>query len=145
MSQAATERQNFLIRTKAQVTRILFEGKRAIGAEFVEDGKRRIIRARKEVILSAGAINTPQILLNSGIGPSNELQKLKIPVIHDLNGVGKNLQDHVFIPIAHKTNLSSLHSEETISSVISWIKVFFNLNLILFSLGWKRTIGIKYW
>eukprot|EP01080_Neovahlkampfia_damariscottae_P008416 gene8416-241_t len=122
LSQAATERQNFLIRTKAQVTRILFEGKRAIGAEFVEDGKIRIIRARKEVILSAGAINTPQILLNSGIGPSNELQKLKIPVIHNLQGVGKNLQDHIFFPVAHVTNLSSLHSEETVSSLISWVK-----------------------
>jgi choline dehydrogenase len=122
LSQAAVERPNFFIRTKAQVTRILFEGKRAIGAEFVEDGKKRIVKARKEVILAAGAINSPQILLNSGIGPSDELQKLNIPVIHHLEGVGKNLQDHVFFPISHQTNLSSLHSEETLPSVISWVK-----------------------
>ena len=74
--------------------RILVEGKRVVGAEYLQDGQRKILRARREVILSAGAIQSPQILMLSGIGDGNELRKFGIEVLHDLPEVGRNLQDH---------------------------------------------------
>ena len=77
-----------------QVERILFEGKRAVGISFTQGGVKQELRARKEVILSAGAFNSPQLLMVSGVGPAAELQKLGIPLVHDLPGVGQNLQDH---------------------------------------------------
>lgn len=84
---------NLKIIVNAPVARVFFEEKRAVGVETV-DGRRML--ARKEVILSAGALNTPQILKLSGIGPADELKKHNIPLVHDLPGVGENLQDHCF-------------------------------------------------
>ncbi|HLH93070.1 MAG TPA: GMC family oxidoreductase N-terminal domain-containing protein [Xanthobacteraceae bacterium] len=88
-------RKNLELITRAQVRRILFEGKRAVGVEIEQGGAVRRIRARREVIVSAGAINSPALLMNSGIGPAAELKQIGIDVLHDLAGVGKNLQDHV--------------------------------------------------
>jgi choline dehydrogenase-like flavoprotein len=88
-------RQNLRIETRAQATRIIFEGKRAVGVEFFQVGAKRELRTRHEVILSGGAFNSPQLLLLSGIGHGAELQKVGIPVIHELQGVGKNLIDHI--------------------------------------------------
>lgn len=81
---------------RSQVTKILVDpvSKRAYGVEFVKNKRRYYVLARKEVILSAGAINSPQLLMLSGIGPKNHLKSLDIPVIKDLP-VGDNLQDHV--------------------------------------------------
>jgi choline dehydrogenase-like flavoprotein len=76
------------------VLRILVEGNQAIGAEYRQDGQRKIMRARREVIVSAGAIQSPQILMLSGIGDGNELRKFGIEVVRHLPGVGRNLQDH---------------------------------------------------
>ncbi|KAG5308959.1 DHGL dehydrogenase, partial [Pseudoatta argentina] len=89
-------RKNIHIAMNSHVTRIVIDPltMRAIGVEIVRNGRRQIVRARKEVILSAGAINTPQILMLSGIGPKEHLQHVGIPVIKDLQ-VGENLQDHV--------------------------------------------------
>jgi choline dehydrogenase len=87
-------RANLTILTDTVVARVLFENARATGIEIVRDGHRREIQAGCEVILSGGAINTPQILLWSGVGPSDDLRSHDIPVVCDLPGVGRNLQDH---------------------------------------------------
>lgn len=90
----AMSRKNLRVLTKAHATRILFEGKRAVGVEFRQGGALRTLRARREVILCGGAVNSPQLLQLSGVGDGNHLRGLDIPVIHDLKGVGRNLQDH---------------------------------------------------
>jgi choline dehydrogenase-like flavoprotein len=87
-------RTNLTIETNARVTRILFEEKRAVGAEFIQNGVKRVIRVRREVLLSAGALQSPQILMLSGIGSADVLAKFGIPVVHSLPGVGANLHDH---------------------------------------------------
>ncbi|CAE6447695.1 unnamed protein product [Rhizoctonia solani] len=89
-------RPNLTVATNAQVTKILFEGKRAVGVEFSrdKDAPRYRSKVRKEVILSAGAVHTPHILMNSGIGPADELNKHDIHIIQDLSGVGDHLMDH---------------------------------------------------
>ena len=76
------------------MNKVLFEGKKAIGVEYLHKGKTLSAKANKEVILSAGAINSPQILMNSGVGDSVDLSKHGITMVHELKGVGKNLQDH---------------------------------------------------
>ena len=88
------KRSNLNVQTGVQVERILFEGKRAVGVSYNQGGKQHSIRANKEVILCAGAFNSPQLLMVSGVGPEKELQKFGIPLVHDLPGVGQNLQDH---------------------------------------------------
>ncbi len=90
----ALKRKNLATETNVQVNKILFEGKRAVGVEYSKKGKTFSAKANAEIILSAGAINSPQILMNSGIGDSSELNKHGINVLHELKGVGKNLQDH---------------------------------------------------
>jgi choline dehydrogenase len=88
-------RKNLKLMTRTQVRRILFEGRRAVGVEVEQGGVIKRIAARREVIVSGGAINSPALLMNSGIGPAAELKEVGIEVHHDLPGVGKNLQDHV--------------------------------------------------
>ncbi len=90
----ALKRKNLSTETNVQVNKVLFEGKKAVGVEYSKKGKTFTVKANKEVILSAGALNSPQILMNSGIGDSAELSKHGIDVLHELKGVGKNLQDH---------------------------------------------------
>jgi choline dehydrogenase-like flavoprotein len=91
----ALSRSNLKVETDAHATRILFEGKRAVGVEILQNGTRRRIHARREVILSAGAIASPQLLQLSGIGNGAFLQEHGIKVVHHLPGVGENLQDHL--------------------------------------------------
>jgi choline dehydrogenase-like flavoprotein len=85
--------QNLTIVSNAQVQKIILEGKVAVGVQTI-DGRR--FSARKEVVISGGALNSPQILLLSGIGPSDELKKHGVPVLHELPQVGQNLRDHCF-------------------------------------------------
>ncbi|HEX6131859.1 MAG TPA: choline dehydrogenase, partial [Actinomycetota bacterium] len=98
-------RRNLEVRTRAFVNRVLFEGTRAVGVEVEhlwDRGRgRRTIRAG-EVILCGGAINTPQILQVSGVGPADHLRSLGIDVVHDLPGVGEHLQDHLEVYIQHR-------------------------------------------
>lgn len=89
---------NIEVYTGCMVTRVLFEGDRATGVEFVRDGKREVAHAGSEVILSAGAVQTPKLLMLSGVGPEAELQRHGISVHHRLEGVGQNLQDHLEFP-----------------------------------------------
>jgi choline dehydrogenase len=91
----AMKRPNLTVITRALATRILFEGRRAIGIAYEQGGQRHEVRARCEVILSGGPINNPQLLKLSGVGPAGELREHGIDVVHDLPGVGENLQDHL--------------------------------------------------
>jgi choline dehydrogenase len=88
-------RPNLTVLTRALVTRLTFEGKRATGVEISHDGKTQRVRAGAEVVLSLGAIHTPKVLMQSGIGDQAELRRFGIPVVQHLPGVGQNLQDHV--------------------------------------------------
>ncbi|XP_042876621.1 glucose dehydrogenase [FAD, quinone]-like [Penaeus japonicus] len=91
----AASRPNLHVAINAHVTKILFDkNKRAVGVRFQQKGKMRTAMARKEVILSAGAVGSPHLLLLSGVGPAKHLQQHKIPLVMDLPGVGHNLQDH---------------------------------------------------
>lgn len=98
---AAKSRRNLSVLTQAQVARILFEGKRATGV-LLTDG--REIGARAEVVLCAGAVQSPQILLASGVGPGAHLRELGVDIVHDLPGVGGNYHDHVACPIHMETD-----------------------------------------
>ena len=91
----AMARPNLKVVTHALAGRILFEGRRAVGVAYRRGGAEHRVRARREVILSGGPINSPQLLKLSGIGPAAELKALGIEVVHDLPGVGENLQDHL--------------------------------------------------
>lgn len=88
-------RANLTIETGALTRRILVEHGKAVGVEFAQHGNVQTVRAAREVILSAGTVNSPQLLMLSGIGPAAELGQHGIEAVHDLPGVGKNLQDHV--------------------------------------------------
>jgi choline dehydrogenase/4-pyridoxate dehydrogenase len=90
----AMARPNLRVETKALVTRIAFEGRRAVGVDYVQDGKTASVRAEREVIVAGGTINSPQTLMLSGIGDPDALKAHGIPVNVALRGVGQNLQDH---------------------------------------------------
>jgi len=96
------ERPNLSIESHALVSRVMFEGKRAVGVEFVRKKQTKQARAKHEVILSGGAVNTPQTLLLSGIGDGDMLKRFGIAVISDLKGVGRNLQDHLDCSIQYE-------------------------------------------
>ncbi|MBH0236212.1 choline dehydrogenase [Methylobrevis albus] len=91
----AMSRSNLSVVTHARATGIVFEGRRAVGVRYLRGGTEHIARANAEVILSGGPINSPQLLKLSGIGPAAELKAHGLPVVHDLPGVGENLQDHL--------------------------------------------------
>ncbi len=91
----AETRANLVIETGAHVTRLIFDGARVVGVAYEREGKTWEARSTREVVLSAGALQSPQILLLSGIGPASHLVGLGIPVRRDLPGVGENLQDHL--------------------------------------------------
>ncbi|MDF8357230.1 GMC family oxidoreductase [Ensifer adhaerens] len=91
----ALGRKNLTVLTGAELTRLIIEGDRARGVEYLKDGVLGRARAAREVILSSGVVNSPKALLLSGIGPADELRALGIAPVLDLPGVGKNLQDHV--------------------------------------------------
>ncbi len=98
----AMGRPNLRVETRALASRVLFEGKTAVGVEFMQNGKRRVAKAKAEVILAGGAINSPQLLQLSGVGPGALLAEHGIPVISDLPGVGENLQDHYVMAMQYR-------------------------------------------
>ena len=91
----AMRRHNLIVRTRARANRIVFEGRRATGVNYRRGGQEFSVRARREVLLCCGPINSPQLLKLSGVGPAAELHALGIPLVQDLPGVGENLQDHL--------------------------------------------------
>jgi choline dehydrogenase len=98
------KRPNLEVVTRARVTRILFDGTRATGVEYTMRGRPERVEAR-EVILCGGAFNTPQVLQLSGIGNASELEPLGVEMVHDLPGVGENMQDHLEVYIQHASKL----------------------------------------
>jgi choline dehydrogenase-like flavoprotein len=95
----ALRRPNLTLHTEATATRVLFDGRRAVGVEFIQLGQRRVVRARREVILAGGAVNSPQLLKLSGIGDRDELTRQGIDVLVDVPEVGQNLMDHLAVPL----------------------------------------------
>ena len=97
-------RQNLTIITDALASRIIFDGKKAVGIAYSKKGKEYTVNAKSEVLLSLGAFNSPQLLQLSGVGNPELLNKHNIPVVHELKGVGENLQDHINAPIMYQLN-----------------------------------------
>lgn len=98
----AMDRRNLLVVTEALATGIVMDRWRAVGIEYLQGGETRTARARREVILSGGSINSPQLLQVSGIGPGQHLRDLGIDPVHELPGVGRNLHDHFVSRIVHR-------------------------------------------
>jgi choline dehydrogenase-like flavoprotein len=108
----ALRRRNLTLHTEAVVTRVIFDAKRAVGVEFEQLGARRVVNARREVVLCGGAINSPQLLMLSGIGDGNHLAEHNIDVVHDAPGVGGNLLDHLVVPIGFDVPNDTLFAAE---------------------------------
>lgn len=104
-------RKNLTIETRALASRVLFEGKRATGIAWTRKGRRCQARARREVILSAGAINSPQLLQLSGIGPAALLRGRGVEVLHDAPGVGRDLQDHLGMDFLYRSKVPTLNNQ----------------------------------
>lgn len=105
-------RENLEIVVKARTTRIVLDGRRATGVAYVgKDGREHVVKARGEVILSAGAIGSPHILMLSGLGEGAHLQEQGVDVLADLPGVGRNLQDHLQARLVYKCNEATLNDE----------------------------------
>jgi choline dehydrogenase len=121
------QRPNLTCISEAPVERLLFEGKKVVGVIYQQGGKQRVIRATREVILSAGAFHSPHILLCSGVGPGKQLQAMNISVVHDLPGVGQNLQDHLLGGIAFASR-----SNNTLDTIESFPQVLKHLTQFLF-------------
>ena len=105
----AENRPNLVVWMNTLVTRVLFEGTRAVGIAYLKDGKEQQERVKKEVILSGGVFNSPQTLLLSGVGPADQLQALDIRVVSHVPGVGHNLQDHPGFDMFFATKPSFTH------------------------------------
>src|SRR5262249_47228309 len=89
--------RNLAVRTEAQAVKLTLSGTRCTGLDFLQDGRLHSVRASREVVLCAGAIHTPCLLLLSGVGPGDALERLGIGTVVDLPGVGRTLQDHIWL------------------------------------------------
>jgi choline dehydrogenase len=125
--------------TNSQATRILFTGRKASGVELFHQGKKITLQANKEVLLCAGAIQSPQLLQLSGIGPAKLLQELNIPLIQDLPGVGENLQDHLQYRLIYELN-QPISTNDQLRSIVGKVKM--GLDWLLFR-GGPLSIGIN--
>ena len=131
------KRKNLKIEVKAHVKCVDFENTKAIGVSYWKNNELKKIKANKEIILCAGSIGTPQILQVSGIGDASKLKNLGINIIHNLTGVGKNLQDHLmFRPVYKVKNIKTLNKK--INSLIG--KMMIGMEFILFKKG-PMTMG----
>lgn len=107
----ALKRRNLSLRTRSHATRVLFEGARATGIEYLRGGKRQQVHARREVILAGGAINSPQLLMLSGVGDGTALAGHGIAVQRHLPAVGRNLQDHLAVSYFYKVRTATLNDQ----------------------------------
>ena len=115
-------RNNLKIETRAQASEIFIEKRRAIGVRYFQDGALNEAFAEREVILAGGAINSPQLLLLSGIGPADSLRRLGIEVIAELPGVGKNLQDHLVMVVEYEcTQAITLETAENFPNYLNFL------------------------
>ena len=108
----AMGRKNLTVETRALTTKVIFEAKRAVGVEYIQNGVRKIARATREVILAGGAINSPQLLQLSGVGPGALLAEHGIEVVVDLPGVGENLQDHYVMAVTYRLKAGTVSVNE---------------------------------
>ena len=122
------KQKNLVIITRALVKKILFEGARAVGVEYSHKGSPKVVHATKEIILSAGALGSPQLLQISGIGPAEKLKDLNIKVLSDLPDVGLHLKDHIGLDHTLLTNQPSLN--QVLRPLSGKIKVALQLSLI---------------
>jgi len=107
----AMRRPNLRVEIRALAHRVLFEGRRAVGLEYAQNGVMQRVKARREVLLAGGAINSPQLLQLSGVGPAALLRERGIVVVHDLPGVGENLQDHVNTRVVYRARRANTLNE----------------------------------
>jgi choline dehydrogenase len=117
------QRPNLTIQTHALARRIVIDNGRAVGLEYTRKGEPASVRVDRELILSSGAVNTPRLLLLSGIGPAGELSPLGVPVVHDLPGVGKNFQDHMDVyHTAVTTPVSYNESDRPVKALLAGLQ-----------------------
>ena len=135
----ARRRPNLRIETDAMATQLVLRGRRATGIRYRQGGQERQARAQAEVILSAGAIQSPQLLQLSGIGPAALSQSLGIPVVHDLPGVGENLQDHLQIRLGYECS-QPITTNDQLNSWVGRTKL--GLEWLLFRSG-ALAVGIN--
>ncbi len=117
----ALARPNLTVQTEATATRVLFDGRRAVGVEFHQLGQRRVVRARREVVLACGAVNSPQLLMLSGIGDREQLGKYGIDVVADAPEVGQNLIDHLAVPMGFDVPGDSLQAAEKPLELLNYL------------------------
>ena len=106
----ARKRPNLRVETEALASRLIFDGKKCVGVAFRQQGQQREARVTREVILCGGAVNSPHLLQISGVGPAEHLRSIGVPVVHDLPGVGGNLQDHYVARVSHRAKNASSSS-----------------------------------
>jgi choline dehydrogenase len=135
----ARRRANLRVETHAHTTAIRFEGTRAAGVEYRQNGTVKEVRAAREVVLSAGALQTPQLLQLSGVGPGAFLQSMGIPVVTHLPGVGENLQDHLQFRLMYKV-AKPITTNDQLSSLSGRLGI--GLKWLLFRTG-PLSIGIN--
>ncbi len=117
----ALKRPNLTLLTEATATKVLFDGRRAVGVEFDKGGARQSVRARREVVLCGGAINTPQLLMLSGIGDRDQLDEHGIDVVAPSSGVGANLLDHLIVPLGFDVPSDTLHAAEKPLELLNYL------------------------
>lgn len=135
----AEKRSNLHIHTNAQVSRIQFDGLRARGVEYRQGGQLKTLTANKEVILSAGALQSPQLLQLSGVGAAEHLQEFGVPVVKHLPGVGENLQDHLQLRLIYEVSKPITNNDQLRSL---WGQMKMGLQWLLFR-GGPLAIGIN--
>jgi choline dehydrogenase len=117
----ALRRKNLRLLTNATVGRVLFENARAVGVQFEKDGRWQFVRARREVVLCAGVVNSPQLLMLSGVGHQEHLQRLGIKAIHHSPEVGENLQDHLVAALGFDVEGHSLYAAGKARHILNYL------------------------
>jgi choline dehydrogenase-like flavoprotein len=117
----ALRRPNLTLQTEATATKVVFEGRRAVGVEFSQLGQRRIVRARREVVLAGGAVNSPQLLMLSGIGDREQLARHGIEAVADVPEVGQNMMDHLAVPMGYDVPDDSLLAAEKPLELLNYL------------------------
>ena len=134
----ARGRPNLAVQTDAHVRRVLFEGKRAVGVEYARGGQTVQARSNREVLLCAGALQSPQLLQLSGIGPAHLLVQTGVPLLHELPGVGENLQDHLALRFVFKCS-KPITTNDALKN--PWAKLMTGLRYVMFRRG-PMAVGV---
>jgi choline dehydrogenase len=117
----ALRRRNLMLHTEATATRVIFDGKRAVGVEFEQLGARRVVNARRDVVLCGGAINSPHLLMLSGIGDRDQLAEHGIDVVYHAADVGTNLLDHLVVPLGFDVENDTLFAAEKPVQLLNYL------------------------